>query len=115
VRNSWSSYSKETYIAALSAACILLSLTLRHRQWRSDWEIPLYIAVVLGRSLVMNLGRKLLARNSVRSARRPIGYHVSSLGQYLVGAIVVLLLSVALRWSICRAAVYRGVGHPHAH
>ena len=109
VQNSWSSYPKETYIAALSAACILLSLTLRYIvQWRSGWEIPLYIAVVAGGvPLVIDLGRKLLAREFGSDLLAGLSVITSVLlGQYLVGAIVVLMLSggAALEYYATRRA-----------
>src|SRR6266851_5765927 len=97
VGNSWSSYSswfpypKETYIAALSAACILLSLALRYIvQWRSGWEIPLYIAVVAGGvPLLIDLGRKLLAREFGSDLLAGLSVITAVLlDQYLVGAIV---------------------------
>src|SRR5207249_86837 len=94
--SSWFPYPKETYIAALSAACILLSLALRYIvQWRSVWEIPLYITVIAGGvPLVIDLGRKLLAREFGSDLLAGLSVITSVLlGEYLVGAIVVLMLS----------------------
>src|SRR5260370_22345366 len=102
VGRSWSSYSfwfpypKETYIAALSAAGILLSLTLRYvAQWRSGWEIPLYITVIAGGvPLVIDLARKLLAREFGSDLLAGLSVITAVLlGEYLVGAIGVLMLS----------------------
>jgi len=102
VRKSWPSYSswfpypKETYIAGLSAACILLSLTLRYIvHWRSGWEIPLYISVVAGGvPLVIDLGRKLLVREFGSDLLAGLSVITSVfLDEYLVGAIIVLMLS----------------------
>ena len=109
VRNSWSSYPKETYIAALSTACILLSLVLRYVvQWRSGWEIPLYIVVVAGGvPLVIDLGRKLLAREFGSDLLAGLSVITSVLlDEYLVGAIIVLMLSggVALEHYATRRA-----------
>ena len=92
----WFSHPKETYIAALSAACILLSLALRYIvQWHSGWEIPLYIAVVAGGvPLVIDLGRKLLAHEFGSDLLAGLSVITSVLlDEYLVGAIVVLMLS----------------------
>jgi heavy metal translocating P-type ATPase len=92
-----SAYPKETYIAALAAACIALSLVLRYVfQTRPlFWEIPLGITLVAGGvPLVYDLGRRLLAREFGSDLLAGLSVVTSVLlGEYLVGAIVVLMLS----------------------
>ena len=94
-RSRWS-YHKESYIAVLAAACILLSLSL-HFVWHlSDFSaIPLYVTLVAGGvPLLIDLGEKLLARQFGSDLLAGISVITSILlGEYLVGAIVVLMLS----------------------
>ncbi|MCC6128031.1 MAG: cadmium-translocating P-type ATPase [Chlamydiae bacterium] len=90
-------YSKEAIIAIVTSLCIVLNLALR---WTVSvpelyQELPLYLALALGGAplvfqLTLNLIRfefssDLIAGISIVSA--------ALLGQYLVGAIVVLMLS----------------------
>jgi heavy metal translocating P-type ATPase len=104
------SYPKETYIAALSAACILVSLTLRFAfQTRSAiWEAPLLLALVVGGvPLLIDLGGKLLEREFGSDLLAGISVVTAVLlGEYLVGAIVVLMLSggTALEYYATRRA-----------
>jgi heavy metal translocating P-type ATPase len=92
-----SSYPKETYIAALSAACILISLALRFafHAGASFWEAPLLLTLVVGGvPLLIDLGGKLLAREFGSDLLAGISVVTAVLlGEYLVGAIVVLMLS----------------------
>ena len=90
-------YPKETYIAALSAICILLSLTLRFSFHTTVgvWEAPLFITLVAGGvPLLIDLGTKLLSREFGSDLLAGLSVVTSVLlGEYLVGAIVVLMLS----------------------
>jgi heavy metal translocating P-type ATPase len=92
-----SAFPKETYIAALAAACIALSLVF-HYVFQTRpllWEIPLGITLVAGgMPLIYDLGRKLLAREFGSDLLAGLSVVTSVLlGEYLVGAIVVLMLS----------------------
>jgi heavy metal translocating P-type ATPase len=105
-----SSYPKETYIAALSAACILISLTLRfafHAR-PAVWEAPLLLTLVVGGvPLLIDLGGKLLSREFGSDLLAGISVVTAILlGEYLVGAIVVLMLSggTALEYYATRRA-----------
>ena len=105
-----SSYPKETYIAALSAACILISLALRFA-FHADsslWEAPLLLTLVVGGvPLLIDLGGKLLAREFGSDLLAGISVVTSVLlHEYLVGAIVVLMLSggTALEYYATRRA-----------
>jgi heavy metal translocating P-type ATPase len=97
VQKHKSSYPKETYIAALAAACIALSLLLHYVFHTRPllWEIPLGITLVAGGvPLLYDLGGKLLAGEF--GSDLLAGFSVVTavlLGEYLVGAIVVLMLS----------------------
>ncbi|HXJ91507.1 MAG TPA: heavy metal translocating P-type ATPase [Terriglobia bacterium] len=91
------SRSKETYISLLAASAILLHLVFRYALHApaSLWLAPLYATLVLGGlPLVFDLARKairlefgsdLLAGASILTS--------VALGEYLVGSIVVLMLS----------------------
>jgi len=104
------SYPKETYIAALSAACILTSLTLRFAfQARAEiWESPLLLTLVVGGvPLLIDLGGKLLDREFGSDLLAGVSVVTAVLlGEYLVGAIVVLMLSggTALEYYATRRA-----------
>jgi heavy metal translocating P-type ATPase len=91
------SFPKEVYIAALSAACIFLTLALRF-VWHTSsalWSIPLYVTLVAGGvPLMIDLAQKLLAREFGSDLLAGISVITAVLlGEYLVGAIVVLMLS----------------------
>lgn len=84
-------------IAALALAGIALHLALRflaHRP-RSVWQAPLVAVLILGGvPLIVPLIRKLLAREFGSDHLAAISIVVSAiLGEYLVGAIVILMLS----------------------
>lgn len=89
--------AKETYIAILATVGILLHLVLRYllRASPAAWAAPLYITLVLGGiPLLVVLARKLLAREFGSDLLAGISILTSVLlGQYLVGSIVVLMLS----------------------
>jgi len=91
------SYPKEAYIAVLAAACIAASLALRYG-WHTAsafWTTPLYLTLIAGGvPLLIDLGEKLLAREFGSDLLAGISVITAILlGQYLVGAIVVLMLS----------------------
>jgi heavy metal translocating P-type ATPase len=91
------SYPKEVYIAVLSAAGIAGSLALRY-VWGAPpvfSAIPLYITLIAGGvPLLIDLGEKLLAREFGSDLLAGISVITAILlGEYLVGAIVVLMLS----------------------
>ncbi len=84
-------------VAILTASGIFLHLTLRYvfdapRVW---WLVPLYAVLVLGGApLVFTLSRKLLAREFGSDLLAGISIVTSVLlGEYLVGCVVVLMLS----------------------
>ena len=94
---SHSLYPKETYIAILAAACIAVSQSVRFG-WQAPsalWAIPLYITLIAGGvPLLIDLGEKLLAREFGSDLLAGISVITAILlGEYLVGAIVVLMLS----------------------
>jgi len=91
------SYPKETYIASLAGLSILVSLVLRYAIHAQPiaWSIPLWLTLAVG-------GLPLLADLARRAAAREFGSDLLAglsvvtailLGEYLVGAIVVLMLS----------------------
>jgi cation transport ATPase len=90
-------YPKETYIAALAAICILLSLTLRFgfQAKLAFWEAPLLITLALGGiPLVIDLVTKLVSLEFGSDLLAGLSLVTAVLlGEYLVGAIVVLMLS----------------------
>jgi len=105
-----SSYPKETYIAALSAACILISLALQFgfQAPPGAWQAPLLLTLVVGGvPLLIDLGGKLLSREFGSDLLAGISVVTAILlGEYLVGAIVVLMLSggTALEYYATRRA-----------
>src|SRR5579864_1143192 len=88
---------REAYIAALAAISIALNLLLRYVADAGPWAFnaPLLVALAVGgvpliiglskRILVLEFGSDLLAGASIVTA--------VLMGEYLVGAIVVLMLS----------------------
>jgi len=91
------SQPKESYIAALAAVCIAVSLVLEYglRASTGVSAIPLYLALVAGGvPLLIDLGGRLLNREFGSDLLAGISVITAILlGQYLVGAIVVLMLS----------------------
>jgi heavy metal translocating P-type ATPase len=89
--------AKETYIAILTTAGILLHLLLRYlfQAPPAAWLAPLYVTLLLGGlPLLLALGRKLLAREFGSDLLAGLSILTSVfLGEHLVGAIVVLMLS----------------------
>jgi len=90
-------HPKEPYIAALAAVCIAASLALRFG-WQAPatvWAIPLFITLMAGGvPLLIDLGEKLLAREFGSDLLAGVSVITAILlGEYLVGAIVVLMLS----------------------
>ena len=104
------SWPKETYIAALAAAGILLHLVLRYLFPAPPTllPIPLYITLVVGGlPLVYDLLQKLAAREFGSDLLAGLSVITAVLlGEYLVGAIVVLMLSggAALEYYATRRA-----------
>ena len=96
-RSAVRSQSKETYISLLAASGIVVHLALRYGLHAppSLWLAPLYVTLVLGGvPLVFDLARKAirLEFGSDLLAGASIVTSVA-LGEYLVGSIVVLMLS----------------------
>jgi len=91
------SLPKETYIAVLTAVAIAIYLVLRHLAHLAIplSLVPLYVALAIGGiPIVMTLGKKLWAREFGSDLLAGISILSSVLlGQYLVGAIIVLMLS----------------------
>jgi heavy metal translocating P-type ATPase len=91
------SIPKETYIASFTALAIGLHLTLQYwvRMAPQEARIPLYTALLIGGTpLVLDLGRRLIKREFGSDLLAGISILTSVLlGQYLVGTIVVLMLS----------------------
>jgi heavy metal translocating P-type ATPase len=89
--------AKETYIAGLATACILLHLALRYffHTTANAWLAPLYVTLLFGGlPLIVGLTRRVLAREFGSDLLAGISIVTSVLlGEYLVGAIVVLMLS----------------------
>jgi heavy metal translocating P-type ATPase len=87
----------ESFIAILAITCILLHLALRYFVGapRIAWLAPLYITLIVGGTpLVFSLARKVLAREFGSDLLAGISIVTSIfLGEYLVGCIVVLMLS----------------------
>ena len=92
-----SKWLNETVIASLTAAGILLHLLLRYATHvsRSTWLSPLIVTLVFGGApLVFALARRLFRREFGSDLLAGISIVTSVLlGEYLVGAIVVLMLS----------------------
>jgi len=88
---------KQTYIAVLASVGILLHLALRYLAGAGPLiaNLPLYATLVAGGApLVVDLSRRLLAREFGSDLLAGISILTSVLlGEYLVGAIVVLMLS----------------------
>ena len=105
-----SPHSQETYISLLSAAGILLYFVLRYavRAPTSATLLPLYATLLIGGvPLVLALTRKLIAREFGSDLLAGISILSSVLlGEYLVGSIIVLMLSggVALEHYATRRA-----------
>lgn len=96
-KRSLFSRTKETYIACLAAGGILLHLILRYGLGLPAPAslLPLYLALIGGGlPLLFDLSRKLMAREFGSDLLAGISILTSALlGEYLVGAIVVLMLS----------------------
>jgi len=94
---SHSLHPKEAYIAALAAVCIAVNLSLRFAGHASSGvsAIPLYLTLIAGGvPLLIDLGEKLLAWEFGSDLLAGISVITAILlGEYLVGAIVVLMLS----------------------
>jgi heavy metal translocating P-type ATPase len=92
-----SAWITPSFIAALATAGILLHLILRYLLDvpRIAWQAPLFIILVVGGiPLVVPLTRKFLAREFGSDHLAGISIVTAALlGQYLVGAIVILMLS----------------------
>ena len=88
---------KETYIASFTALAIVLHLGLQYwaRLAPQKARIPLYAALLIGGApLILDLGRRLIKRQFGSDLLAGISILTSVLlGQYLVGTIVVLMLS----------------------
>ena len=91
------SFSTETYIAALTAVAIAAHLGLRYLTHipRMAWLAPLFVALAVGGvPITATLARKLWAREFGSDLLAGISILSSVLlGQYLVGTIIVLMLS----------------------
>lgn len=94
---SRSFWSKETYIATLALFCIAIHLIARYALGAASavWLPPLAVALVAGGvPLIVDLSRKLMKREFGSDLLAGMSIVVSVLlGEYLVGAIVVLMLS----------------------
>src|SRR5215831_6470062 len=90
------SFSKETYVATVAVIGILVHLILRYltHSSRSVSSIPLFLVLLCGIPILRVLAKKLWRREFGSDLLAGISI-VSAvlLGQYLVGAIVVLMLS----------------------
>ena len=90
-------WSKETCIATLALFCIAFHLIARYALSAASafWLPPLFIALAAGGvPLIFDLSRKLIKREFGSDLLAGISIVVSVLlGEYLVGAIVVLMLS----------------------
>ena len=91
------STSRETYIAILTAIAIAAHLILRYLTHlpRLDYLAPLFVALAVGGiPILVTLGKKLWVREFGSDLLAGISILASVLmGQYLVGAIIVLMLS----------------------
>src|ERR1035437_7423740 len=91
------STSRETYIAILTAIAIAAHLILRYLTHlpRLDYLAPLFVALVVGGiPILVTLGKKLWVREFGSDLLAGISILASVLmGQYLVGEIIVLMLS----------------------
>ena len=90
-------WTTPTLIALLAAACIVLHLVLRYALHvsRTTWQAPLILTLLIGGlPLVWRLARKLLEREFGSDHLAGISIITSViLGEYLVGVIVILMLS----------------------
>lgn len=91
------SFPKEIYIAVLAAVCISLSLALRFA-WQASptfSTIPLYVTLIVGGvPLMIDLAEKLLALEFGSDLLAGVSVITAVLlGEFLVAAIVVLMLS----------------------
>jgi cation transport ATPase len=96
-RKLFQSIPKETYIASFTALAIVLHLVLLYwaRMAPQYARIPLFAALLIGGApLVLDLGGRLIKREFGSDLLAGISILTSVLlGQYLVGTIVVLMLS----------------------
>lgn len=90
-------WTTPTLIALLAIACIFLHLLLRYafHVSRAGWQAPLILTLLVGGiPLVWRLGQKLLQREFGSDHLAGISILTSViLGEYLVGVIVILMLS----------------------
>jgi heavy metal translocating P-type ATPase len=90
-------YPREAYIAAIALAGIGIHLVLRYAlaQPQLFYDLPLYVVLVVGGiPLLLDLSRKLLARDFGSDLLAGISIATAAvLGQNLVAAIVILMLS----------------------
>src|SRR5689334_2616767 len=106
----WPHYSRETYIAAFSLSGVLLYLALRFVLRASPIVtlLPLFATLAVGGvPLLVSLGRSLISREFGSDVLAGLSIVTSVvLGEYLVGAIIVLMLSggVALEHYATRRA-----------
>lgn len=94
---SFFDHPAETYVALLATSGILLHLALRYvfAVPRSGWLVPLFATLILGGApLLVKLLRKLLALQFSSDLLAGLSILTAVLlGEYLVGSIVVLMLS----------------------
>src|SRR5216683_1207015 len=94
---AFSSLPKETYIAGFTLLAILLHLILHFATGLSRWIVllPLFVALVIGGiPLVFELSKKLFKKEFGSDLLAGVSILTAVLlGQYLVAAIVVLMLS----------------------
>jgi heavy metal translocating P-type ATPase len=90
-------YPREAYIAAIALAGILIHLVMRYAatEPRSLYVLPLYVVLVVGGiPLIIDLARKAWAREFGSDLLAGISIATAAvLGEYLVAAIVILMLS----------------------
>jgi heavy metal translocating P-type ATPase len=95
--SQWSIQFSQIWIAFLSAAGVLIHLVLRYLIHTSAgvFEIPLYVAVAVGGvPLLWTLGRHLLRLEFGADLLAGLSIVAAAItGEYLVGAIIVLMLS----------------------
>ncbi|HSQ23020.1 MAG TPA: HAD-IC family P-type ATPase, partial [Pyrinomonadaceae bacterium] len=94
---AWPFSSLEAAIAVVAALSILLHLILRYAVNSSPlaWSIPLYLTLVIGGApILIDIIRKLLKRQLGADILAALSIVTAViLGEYLVGAIIVLMLS----------------------
>lgn len=97
VHKQSSTWTAPTLIALLALAAILLHLVLRYisNAPRTAWQAPLIVALIAGGlPLILRLTRKLLQREFGSDHLAGVSIITSViLGEYLVGVIVILMLS----------------------